>query len=134
LRRTAARVLASRHDWVLVHPANKTALLLARDVPPEPLLPLGDLYGSQVHDLTGGCTLPDDVMAMAEAAGGVAPLDRALHAWLEERRSLDEALAVLPAPASRAIRGRLLRNRALRRWPRRVPKLTSRTLWIDVFA
>ena len=134
LRRTAARVLAARHEWVLTHPATKTVLLLAREMPPEPLLPLGDLYASQVRELAGRCTLPDEVAAFADSAGGVDVLDRALHAWLEERRPLDEALAALPDGAGRAIHGRLQRNRAQRRWPRRVPKLTARTLWIDVFA
>ena len=134
LRRTAARVLAARHDWVLTHPASKTVLLLARQMPPEPMLPLGDLYASQVREMAGGCTLPDDVAALAELAGGVDALDRALHGWLEERRSLDDALAGLPAAAGHAIRGRLQRNRPQRRWPKRVPKLSARTLWIDVFA
>jgi hypothetical protein len=134
LRRTAARVLATRHEWLLAHPATKTVLLLAREMPPEPLLPLGDLYASQVRELAGRCTLPDDVAAIADAAGGLDALDRALRGWLEERRSLNDVLAALPDPVQRAVRGRLQRNRAWRRWPRRVPKLTSRTLWIDVFA
>jgi hypothetical protein len=132
--RAAARVVAREREWLLAHPANKTALVLAREVPPEALLPLGDLYATQVYELAGGCTLPADVLPLAHAAGGPAVLDRALTAWLEERRPLEHAVALLPAAARPLVRERLLRNRAARRWPRRIPGLSGRTLWLDVFS
>jgi hypothetical protein len=133
-RRAGARVIARQRDLLLAHPANKTALLLCRSSPPESFLPLGDLYASHVLRTEGSCTLPDDVSAMAAAAGGLAVLDAVLSAWLEERRPLDEAALDLPVAARPLILSRLERNRADRRWPRRVPKLGPRTLWIDVFA
>lgn len=134
LRRASARLVAARQGFLMAHPATKTVLLLSRSVPPEPLLPLGDLYASSVRDFTGACTLPPDVSAIADAAGSVEALDSALARWLEERRSLDEATRHLPAEGRRAVVERLRLNRHHRRWPRRVPKLGARTLWIDIFA
>jgi hypothetical protein len=132
--RMRARVAARKETLVVAHPANKTSLLLSRDVPPESLLPLGDLYASQIEAMLGSATLPEDVAALAQAVGGVSVLDAALRGWLEERRPLVAALELL-APAGRpAVVERLRANRAVRRWPRRVPKLGARTLWIDVFA
>lgn len=132
--RVGARVHARSHRLLLAHPACKTVLLLSDWLPPEPLLPLGDLYASAVRSLTGACTLPADVTAFAEGAGGLELLDRALYSWLEQRRPLDEALSSLPVDVQTAVRARLRENRSARRWPRCVPKLSTRTLWIDVFA
>ncbi len=131
--RAEARIIARERDWDVAHPANKTALLLCRELPPESLLPLGDLYASDVSRMIGECSLPDDVPSLAEISGGLERLDGALGNWLEGRQSMDRALAGLPAAARQPVRQRLLRNRAGRRWPRRVPKLGGRTLWIDLF-
>jgi len=134
LRRAAARLIAAEHNWLLAHPANKTAILLSREPPPERLLPMGDLYASQILELTGGCTLPAEVDAIAAATGGVNAVDGVLAAWLDERRDLDSALARLGADAANALRQQLRRSRAARRWPRIVPKLGARTLWVDLCA
>jgi hypothetical protein len=71
-RRTLARLVP---DAVAAHPANKTALLLGASLPPEPLLPLGDLWASEVAALQGGWSAPPEVAALAEAAGGIEALD-----------------------------------------------------------
>ncbi len=134
MRRAKARLQAKQHDWLLAHPANRTTLLLARWTPVEPLLPLGDLFASQVQALAGGCTLPDDVRVLTEMAGGLDALDRSLHAWTVQQCTLDDALASLPELARQAVRERLRRKRAERRWPRRIPKLGPRTLWLDLFS
>jgi hypothetical protein len=131
--RAAGRVMARRRDMLLAHPACKTVLFLSSDLPPERLLPLGDLYAATVSGWAGGLALPDDVATMAENAGGVDRLDRVLRAWLDERRSLEQALTHVPGAAREQIAERLHRNRSLRRWPRCVPKLGRSTLWIDVF-
>jgi hypothetical protein len=133
-RRAAGRIHAREYGLVLAHPACKTVLLLASDVPPERILPLGDVYATEMADWAGGVSLPDDVRALADMAGGLSKLDRALHAWLERRRPLEAALSELPGEARAAVSRRLLLNRAVRRWPRCVPKIGRRTLWIDVFA
>jgi hypothetical protein len=134
LRRAFARLDSANRNWLLAHPANKTALLLSRDPPPERLLPLGDLYASQVRELAGACTLPPEVDAVISAAGGLDAVDAALFAWLEQRLDLESALARLGTEAANLMRSQLRRNRAVRRWPRIVPKLGSRTLWVDLCA
>lgn len=111
------------------HPANKTALLLGGELPPEPLLPLGDLYASQVQALAGGWSAPEDVRALARAAGGVEALDAALRAAFEGR----DPSALDRLPNAGAVRRALARGRASRVHPRIVPKLGPRTLCVDLF-
>lgn len=128
LRRLAARLLP---DALVTNPANKTALLLGAAWPPEPLLPLADLYASQVAQLAGGCSLPPEVEALAEAAGGVARLDEALTRRFEQR---DPAgLAGLGAPLAEQVEAALQQGRAARIAPQLVPKLGYRTLTVDLF-
>jgi hypothetical protein len=135
-RRLEARLLASLGGALVLiaHPANKTALLLSPAAPPEPLLPLGDLYASEVRRLAGGYTLPPAVTALAEAAGGVEALDAALRAHFDERRPLAEALAGLSEGAAAAVVVALRAARFARRRLGLVPKLGARTLGIDLFA
>jgi len=112
-------------------PANKTALLLGGALPPEPLLPLGDLYASEVEALAGGWSAPEAVRALAERAGGVERLDDALRARFEGRdpRGPDR----LPACAAEEVRAALARGAASRVAPRIVPKIGYRTLGVDLF-
>ena len=131
--RAAARILARQRRLLLAHPACKTVLLLSDVAPPERLLPFGDVYASTLAAWAGDVTLGDDVRDMADLAGGIEPLDSVLRDWLEGRSPLRRALEGLPEAARPAVFERLRLNRALRRWPRCVPKLGTRTLWIDVF-
>jgi hypothetical protein len=114
-------------DAVAAFPANKTALLLGGELPPEPFLPLGDLWASQVEELAGAWSGPQAAREAAEALGGVARLDAALAAWSEGRDP--RALDGLPEAALRALRS----GRASRLHPRIVPKLGYRTLGVDLF-
>jgi hypothetical protein len=127
------RVLAGRWEpgWLTAHPANKTALLLG-EVPPALLLPLGDLYASEVAQLAGDWSAPATVRALAELAGDVASLDAALRRWVEERRPLPEALSALPPAAAAAITAALEHTWLARRHCGLVPKLGSRTLGVDL--
>jgi hypothetical protein len=127
-RRHEARLL----DGALVaHPASKTALLLGGELPPEPLLPLGDLWASEVAALQGAWSAPEALRALAEACGGVEALDAALARRIDGR---DPAgLDALPEPAAAEVRRRLAAGAASRRWPRLVPKLGARTLGADLF-
>lgn len=134
LRRASGRIVARERGLVLAHPACKTVLLLATNVPPERLLPLGDVYASDLERWAGDAGLTAEVADLADAAGGAGALDLALHRWLEERRPLGQALSGLPDGVRRAVAERLRLGRPLRRWPRCVPKLGARTLWVDVFA
>ena len=126
-RRMKARLLEGA---LAAHPANKTELLLNAALPPEPLLPLGDLYASEVAALCGGWSASAEVRALAEAAGGVEALDSALRRWLDGR---DPAgLDALPADAAEQVRRRFRAGRAARLAPRIVPKLGTRTLGVDL--
>jgi hypothetical protein len=127
-RRLAARLTA---DSVTAHPANKTALLLGGELPPEPLLPLGDLWATEVAELAGGWSAPGEVRRMAALAGGIEALDAALRAWADGRDAT--ALATLPAEAADAAAWALAAGRASRLHPRTVPKIGTRTLGVDLF-
>jgi hypothetical protein len=113
------------------HPGNKTALLLNAALPPEPLLPLGDLWASEVAELAGGWSAPPEVTRIAEMAGGIGALDDALRAYVDGRdpRGLDG----LPPGAAEAVRRALAAGRAGRTHPVIVPKIGARTLGADLF-
>jgi hypothetical protein len=113
------------------NPANKTALLLGGELPPEPLLPLGDLWASEVAALCGGWSAPAEVRAIADAAGGIDALDAALRTHVDSRDPA--ALGVLPGDAADAVRCALAAGRASRLNPRVVPKIGARTLGVDLF-
>ena len=133
-RRLEARLRArTGESALLANPANKTALLLGSMPPPEPLLPLGDLFATDVLALAGGWSAPPPVRALAELVGGIEALDGALRAHFDERRPVEEAVAGLPAAA----RGTVLEAISAARFARRrmglVPKLGPRTLGLDLF-
>lgn len=127
------RLVAAARGALIAHPSNKTALLLGSVQPPEPLLPLGDLYASQVAALTGAWTGPQELVDLANRVGGVAVLDAALHAWLEERRPFDAVVAALGPAAAGEVRRAFDAGRFWRRRVGLVPKLGWRTLGIDLF-
>jgi hypothetical protein len=54
------------------HPANKTALLVGEFFPRVDLLPLGDLYATQVAQLTDGWSADQAVQVLAAEVGGLA--------------------------------------------------------------
>ena len=128
LRRLRARTTV---DAVPAHPANKTALLLGGELPPEPLLPLGDLWATEVAELAGGWSAPPEVRRIATLAGGIEALDAALRAWADGRDAA--VLGALPAEAADAVARALAAGRASRLNPRIVPKVGTRTLGADLF-
>ncbi|HEY8470924.1 MAG TPA: hypothetical protein VIL18_14835 [Longimicrobiales bacterium] len=134
LHRLAGRLVALERRALLAHPANKTELLLGSRLPPEPLLPLGDLYASDVERLAGSWSASPEVAELAGRAGGIEALDRALAALLEERRTPQAALASLPDGVGRALRAALEAGRFAHRRVGLVPKLSRRTLGVDYFA
>jgi hypothetical protein len=115
------------------HPANKTALLLAGRLPRADLFPVGDLWASQVAELADGWTLPPDLRRLAESAGGVGALDRALIRLVEERNEAAAAVSDIPAAVAAELLRRYEAGRYWRQRPRVTPKLTGRTLGIDLF-
>lgn len=128
VRRMRARLM---EDALPAHPANKTALLLGGELPPEPLLPLGDLWATDVLALEGDWSAPPEVAALAEAAGGIEVLDAALRGLIDGRDPA--ALDALPAAAAARARAMLAAGSASRRYPRLVPKLGPRTLCADLY-
>lgn len=132
--RFLARSAARARRALVAHPANKTTLLLGGAPPPEPLLPLGDLYATQVSELAGGWSAPDPVRSLADRAGGIDRLDRALAALVDERRPAAEALGGLPDDVGDAVVAALEVGRFGRRRLGIVPKLSARTAGIDFFA
>jgi hypothetical protein len=132
--RAAGRLLATRLRALLAHPANKTALLLAPDPPPEPFLPLGDLFASQVAMLAGAWSAPQHVRDLAQSAGGIDALDRTLEEMFDRRLSPERATAALPASARQRLLDLVEASRFRRRRMGLVPKLGARTIGIDLFA
>lgn len=128
LRRMRARLVPAA---LPANPANKTALLLGGELPPEPFLPLGDLYAGEVAALAGGWSAPDAVRRVIERAGGVEKVDDALRRAVDRR---DPAgLGGLRPAEAKAVRAALARGRASRVHPRVTPKLGGRTLGVDLF-
>ncbi|MBA2244013.1 MAG: hypothetical protein H0W11_03595 [Gemmatimonadetes bacterium] len=127
-RRLYARLLG---DALPASPENKTSLLLGGALPPEPLLPLGDLYASEVAELAGDWSAPPEIREMAKSAGGIERLDGALRERIEERNPA--GLEALPVAVRLAVERALARGRASRLFPRIVPKIGSRTLGLDLF-
>ena len=128
----AAEAARSRPDALLAHAVNKTAALFG-GAGPVPLLPLADLWGTQVEALENACSLPDRVQAVADAAGGIAALDAALQQWVDGRRPADTALAALPAQARGMILSLWEDTSFYLRRVGLVPKLGLRTLGVDLF-
>lgn len=128
VRRMRARLV---DDALPAHPANKTALLLGGALPPEPLLPLGDLWATDVVALAGGWSAPPEVMALAEEAGGIDVLDGVLRRLIDGRDPV--ALDPLREDVAERVRAALASGSVSRRWPRIVPKLSVRTLCADLF-
>ena len=125
----AARAAGS----LLAHPANRTGLLLGGALPRADLLPFGDVTATQMEMLAGGWTVPAEVEQVAMAAGGMRVLDAALTRWVDERRPPEEALAELDAGVARRVRELYERGRYWRVRPRLVPKLSARTIGVDLF-
>lgn len=128
MRRMLARL---EDDALAAHPANKTALLLGGDPPPEPLLPLGDLWATDVLALHGGWSASAGVEVLAEEAGGIEVLDGALRRLVDGRDAA--ALDALPPRIAARVREMLDAGSAGRRYPRVVPKLGGRTLFADLY-
>jgi hypothetical protein len=125
---------AARMDGALIaHPANRTALLLGGRLPVADLLPLGDVWASEVEALTGRWSGEAAVETLAAAAGGVAALDATLRRLLEQGADERSATAALPPDVAEELLRLYQRGRWSRLRPRTVPKLGTRTIGIDLF-
>jgi hypothetical protein len=132
--RAQARELARQHNALTANAANKTTLLLSRDFPPEPLLPLGDIYATQIQQLAGGWSGSAQIRNLARAAGGIEALDRALQVFCEGWRSAQKAAELLPDEARGPFLEAVRAGRFWREHAGLIPKLSERTIGIDLFA
>jgi hypothetical protein len=133
LHRAVGRVMARDRSALLAHPINKTTLLLDGPIPPEPVLPLGDLYASRIDAAAGGWTGSDALRELADKAGGIVALDAALERLVEGRMPAERAFADLPEPVRTDILQRWEDGRFWRRRVGLVAKLGVRTPGIDLF-
>lgn len=117
---------------LLLNPASKTVAVLWPETLAEPVLPLADLYASQIAGLAGGWSGPAAARDLVERAGGVEAVDRFLAAHLDERRPIEGALAGIPEPAATELRDRLAAGWWWRRRLGVVPKLGHRTLGLEL--
>jgi hypothetical protein len=113
------------------HPINKTALLVGNFIPRVDLLPLGDLYASQVSMLGGSWTGDEQVNRLAGEAGGIEALDAILMRLIEGRWTPAE-LRDVPAALCDGILAALSQSRFRRARAGLVPKLGTRTIGIDL--
>ncbi len=129
-RRAAARVIANREGLIPVSAANKTELIWAERLPPEPLLPLGDLYASQIHTLAGACSAPPPLVDIEPDR--LRAVDKALAQVVDHGVRPDIAFAALPSELRDAAFSAMQRSAWRGTLPPVVPKLSSRTLGVDL--
>jgi hypothetical protein len=147
--RFAARTMANERNALTANPANKTALLLGRAIPPEPLLPLGDLYATQIEAMTGSWSVPPEVLELVDSAlkfapnharadikpaSGIHEVDEALRALFEGWQPAQDAVSGLPEPCRGPFLEAVRRGRFWRERAGLIPKLSTRTIGIDLFA
>jgi hypothetical protein len=113
------------------HPANKSALLVGGFVPRVDLLPLGDLYASQIETLTGEWSGDDQLHDAAAQAGGITELDGILMRLIEGRTD-PRAMTDVPTALCDGILAALQRTRFRRGRAGLVPKLGTRTIGVDL--
>ena len=126
----AARALAERKGLLLLGTATKTMLLLSPSPPWEQILPLGDVFASELLDLEGECTIPpvlDGVDVQTLRA-----VDDGLQSYLENGIGIQDALVTVTQPLRDEVAEALaLARRGWHPHPL-VPKLRSHTLGIDL--
>ena len=118
---------------LLLNPVNKTVAVLWPETIAEPVLPLADLYASQVVALAEGWSAPEDARDLIRRAGGVGPVDAFLTEHLDRRVPIERAIRLIPdGAAALELRERLAAGWWWRRRLGLVPKLGGRTLGLDL--
>jgi hypothetical protein len=126
----ASLALARQENLLLLGTTTKTFLLLSPPLPLEPVLPLGDLYASDVLEMRGECSIPPILEGID--ARVLRAVDQGLQEFLEGNLPIREALPHLPPDLRQTLREGLTMTR--RAWTPRtlVPQLRSITLGIDL--
>jgi len=123
----AARVLGARDGLLVVHPANKTRLLLG-PVPAAPCYPLGDVWAGEVAGWIGNASLPPVLASVDPALAG--DVEARLRRGLEAGAGVTRALSGLDPRITAAVERSLAHGRVAGR-PPLVPKLGPWTLGLD---
>ncbi len=126
----AGLALAASRNLLLLDSTNKTCLLLSPRRPVAPVLPLGDVYASEVLDLWGDCTRPAFLKGEPEAT--LRAVDAALSDYFEGGLHRNEAFRRLPDAIREGIERGLDAARRYGRFLPRVPKLGYATLGVDL--
>jgi hypothetical protein len=115
---------------LLLGTSNKTCLLLSPTQPIQPVLPLGDLYASQVVELAGGSTFPPCLQNASHEE--LRAVDRALEAYYERGFREEAAFEGLDSGLRRSTLAALANAR--RGWHPKplIPKLGEATLGLDL--
>jgi hypothetical protein len=132
-KRFRARIAAHEMNGEVAHLANRTYLTLAQRLPPERVLPLGDVRASEVLAMAGPPLLPPPFQSIAGDPVALGELESAIDAWV--------AGAAIEGPGWRAagadgvghsLDETLRRGFLTRAQDRVVPKLGGSTPWIDL--
>jgi hypothetical protein len=127
-----AEAAASHPDALVAAAPNKTVALLG-GAPATPLLPLADLWASQIAALCGTWSAPGNLRELAERAGGIDRLDDALSDFVDGRLPWDQTLARLGPDLAGTVLALWNDTRFARRRLGLVPKLGARTIGVDLF-
>ena len=130
----ASELAGRAHAWaeglLLLGSSNKTFLLLSPIPTSCEILPLGDLFASQISELTGDSSLPPCLRHVS--AERLRAVDKALADYYEEGYGEDRAFGDLESDLRRTVLSAL--TQARRGWHPRplVPKLGRATLGLDL--
>lgn len=126
-RRAVAWAVAEAETLIEVGHETKTHLVLEGCT--APVVPLGDLWASQVSELAGGVAPP--VLLRSEPPEMLIAVDRALASFLEGGCAWSEVTAELPDRVALSVR-RGLRRAANASRPPLVPKVSAWTPGLDL--
>ncbi len=126
----AGSALARGRHALLVGTESKTCLLLGYHPTGASILPLGDLYASEILAMAGGCTAPNPLRSYPPST--LLAVDRALRSHFEEGAGEETAFRNLPSPLRDAVGIALDRARGFWRPAPLIPKMGSATLGIDL--
>ena len=126
----ASLALARQVGFLLLGTATKTTLLLSPDLPLEPVLPLGDLFATDVLAIQGRCTVPRPLEDAHEEM--LRAVDTGLQEFLEEGTRPAEALPAVVDPLRSILVEALQKSRSSRISHYLVPMLRGPTPGIDL--
>lgn len=126
----AGQALAWREGFLSLGTTNKTCLLLAPRQPIQAILPLGDVFASEIWDLAGAATVPP--VLEGGTLADLRRVDQAVDSYYSGGVAADTAFGALPP----ALRDEVQKAWAFSRkgWHPRplIPKLGKATLGLDL--